>query len=86
MKITVVIDKALCIGSQTCLIEDPVHFRLDQDDRAQVRKDEESPWERRVTMEVTEQRKQQMLRIAKLCPTRAITILDENQKQLFPKI
>jgi len=85
MKITVVIDKQTCIGSQTCIVEDEEHFSLDDNDRALVRKDKDSPWTRKVEMEVTEERKEQLLMIAKLCPTRAIRILDENKNQLFPK-
>lgn len=81
---TIIIDKALCIGSQTCLIEDPIHFGLDAEDRAVVREDEESEWKRQITVDVNKKQLDRFLTIAKLCPTRAIRVLDENKKQLFP--
>jgi ferredoxin len=81
----IVIDKALCIGSQTCLIEDPVHFGLDADEKAVVRKDENSKWKREITVAVNRAQKDRFLKIAKLCPTQAIRVFDEQNKQLFPE-
>lgn len=86
MKITVIIDKALCIGSQTCVVEDPEHFVMDKDDRAKVRKDINSPAQRQVELEVTKKQKEQFVTIAKLCPTRAIRVVDEKGVQIFPQV
>ena len=84
MKITVIVEKELCIGSMTCVVEDEEHFALDDSDRAVVREKRTTEWKHEVDIEVTEAQKEQFLKIAKLCPTRAIRILDENKKQLFP--
>jgi len=85
MKIKIHITKETCIGAQTCVIEDPEHFVMnDYEGKAEVRKDSSSETVREIELEVTEEQKAKYLKIAELCPTQAIVVLDENDEQLFP--
>lgn len=85
MKIKLKITKESCIGAQSCVIEDPEHFVMnDYEGKAELRKDSNSETVRELELEVTEEQKENYIRIAKVCPTQAIIVLDENDNQLFP--
>lgn len=84
-KIKIVISKALCIGAQTCVVEDPEHFVMDDyEGKAFLRKDKDSELVRELELEVTEEQKAKYMKIAQLCPTQAISVFDEKNNQLFP--
>lgn len=85
MKIKLRISKELCIGAQTCVVEDPEHFVMDDyEGKADVRKDSQSEIVRELELEVTEEQKERYIQIAQFCPTQAIIVCDENDNQLFP--
>jgi len=85
MKIKLKIVKNLCIGAQNCVVEDAEHFGFDDyEGKAFVRKDSNSEEVRELELEVTPKQKEKYLEIARLCPTQAIVVLDDKNKQLFP--
>ena len=85
MKIKLRIVKGLCVGAQSCVIEDPEHFVMnDYEGKAELRKDFNSETVRELELEVTEEQKAKYIKIAELCPTTAIIVLDEKDNQLFP--
>lgn len=85
MKIVLKISKALCIGAQSCVIQDPEHFVMDDyEGKAFLRKDENSEVVRELELDVTEEQMAKYMKIAELCPTQAISVFDEKNNQLFP--
>lgn len=71
-KLTVRIDRSLCIGAATCVALAPKAFALDDEAKA-------------IFLETTEEELDQALMdAAKGCPVAAITITDENGTQIAP--
>lgn len=74
------IDRDLCIGAGTCVVLAPDTFELDDELKAVLKKgDKQSP-------EVVEGQdsEEDILAAAKSCPVLAITLADENGKQIYP--
>ena len=71
-KLTVVVDRNLCIGAASCIAVAPKAYELDNEAKAVFlpTAGEESP--------------ETILDSAKACPVAAIIIHDENGKQIFP--
>lgn len=69
----VVVDRKLCIGAATCVVIAPKAFELDSENIAIV------------TAKALETDDNTLLMAAQSCPTAAIILLDENDKQIFPK-
>lgn len=71
-KLTMRIDRSLCIGAATCVAIAPKAWALDNEAKAIIldSADQESD--------------ESLLEAAKSCPVMAIFITDENGKQLFP--
>lgn len=85
MKIVLKISKGLCIGAQSCVIQDPEHFVMDDyEGKAFLRKDENAEFVRELELDVTEEQRAKYIKIAELCPTQAISVFDEKNNQLFP--
>ena len=74
----VVIDRDLCIGAASCVALLPEVFALDEEGKAIVltaaQKDIEA---KKFSVE-------QLLEAAKSCPVNAITVFDDEGKQLYP--
>lgn len=70
--ITMKIDRSLCIGAATCVALAPKAWALDNEAKAIILD----------TAEVESD--DTLLDAAKSCPVAAITILDDNGKQIFP--
>jgi ferredoxin len=71
-KLTVRIDRSLCIGAATCVALAPKAFTLDNEAKA-------------IFLETTEEElDQSLIDAAKGCPVAAIIITDENGKQVAP--
>lgn len=71
-KLTITVDRDLCIGAASCVAVAPKTFALDQEAKAII------------LDTAVEEAKDSILDSAKACPTAAIIIHDENGKQIFP--
>ncbi|KKR33207.1 MAG: hypothetical protein UT63_C0021G0015 [Candidatus Gottesmanbacteria bacterium GW2011_GWC2_39_8] len=71
-KLTVTVDRNLCIGAATCIAVAPKTFELDNEAKAIILDTavEDSP--------------ETIMDAAKACPVAAIIINDENGKQIYP--
>lgn len=65
------VDRSLCIGAGTCSVIAPEVFELDAELKAVVKDPHGAPDDR-------------ILDAAKSCPVLAITVEDDDGKQLFP--
>lgn len=71
-KITVFVDRNLCIGAGACVAVAPKTFALDNEAKA-------------IILETADQESfEAIMNAAKACPVAAVIIKDENGKQLFP--
>jgi len=71
-KLTIRIDRDLCIGAATCIAIAPKAWALDDGAKA-------------IILDTAEEESDQaLLDAAKSCPVLAIFITDENGKQLYP--
>lgn len=71
-KLTMTIDRNLCIGAATCVAIAPKAWALDDEAKAII------------LDTVNEESDQSLLEAAKGCPVAAIIIKDETGKQVFP--
>ncbi len=71
-KLTMRIDRDLCIGAATCIAVAPKAWALDDEAKAII------------LDTASEETDETLLESAKACPVMAIFILDENGKQIFP--
>lgn len=71
-KLTMRIDRDLCIGAATCVAIAPKAWALDDEAKA-------------IILDTSDQETDEtLLEAAKSCPVMAIIITDENGKQLYP--
>lgn len=71
-KLTMRIDRDLCIGAATCIVIAPRAWALDDEAKA-------------IILDTADQESDEaLLDAAKSCPVMAIFITDENGKQLYP--
>lgn len=87
-KLHIKVDPDLCIGAASCVTIAPETFQLNAENKAEVL-DHGSvignpTYERWI--EVTEDEKENMILAAQSCPTLAIFIFDEEERQLFPEV
>ena len=68
----IVVDRNACISAATCVVVSPEAFDLDEDGIAIVKNG---------ALKVDEST---LLIAAQSCPTQAILLFDENDKQIFP--
>lgn len=71
-KLTMRIDRDLCIGAATCIALAPKAWALDDEAKAII------------LDTASEESDEALLDAAKSCPVMAIFITDENRKQLYP--
>jgi len=71
-KLTMKLDRNLCIGAATCIALAPKAWALDEEAKAYILETAE------------EETDQSLIDAAKGCPVAAIVITDENGKQIFP--
>lgn len=71
-KITVTVDRDLCIGAASCIAVAPKTFALDNEAKAVI------------LDTASEETFETILDSAKSCPVAAIILHDENGKQIFP--
>jgi ferredoxin len=65
------IDRSLCMGDGTCTAIAPNTFELDSEGKSRVKNPTGDPDEK-------------ILEASKACPVRAMTLKDENDKQVYP--
>ena len=84
-KITIKVDKELCIGAAACVVVDPTTFVMNDENKAYVldHGQDDQLYERQV--EVTEEELERIILAAESCPVLAVAVIDENGKQLFPR-
>lgn len=71
-KLTIRIDRNLCIGAATCVAIAPKAWALDNEAKAIILDTADAETD------------ESLIEAAKGCPVMAITITDENGKQLYP--
>lgn len=71
-KVTVAIDRSLCIGAASCVAIAPKAWTLDDEAKAILLPTAE------------EESDDALINAAKACPVAAITITDESGKQVYP--
>jgi ferredoxin len=86
-KLRIKVDPDLCIGAASCVTIAPETFQLNEENKAYVLDHGAEPTPRTYEriIEVTDAEKENMILAAQSCPTLAIFIFDENEKQLFPE-
>lgn len=84
-KITIKVDKDMCIGAAACVAVSPDTFRMNEENKAVVMDhgQDGNLYEREV--EVTDEELANIILGAESCPTLAISILDEDGNKIFPK-
>ncbi len=74
----VIIDRDLCIGAAACVALLPEVFALDDEGKAIVLKAAQKD------IEASNYSVEQLMEAAKSCPVSAITVFDDEGKQLYP--
>lgn len=72
MAYKVKVDRNLCIGAASCVAISPNVFKLDQEQKA-------------VVINATADTEKNILLAAQSCPTKAIIVVDESGKQIWPE-
>jgi ferredoxin len=67
------VDKNKCVGAATCIIAAPKAFELNDRSIAVVKED------------ALKLSSEELLKAAQACPVKAITLVDEEGNQLYPK-
>ena len=67
----VIVDRNLCIGAASCVAIAPKTFQLDDENKA-------------IVLDVEGHDKETVLAAAQSCPTLAITVVDDDGKQIYP--
>ena len=65
------VDRDLCIGAASCIALAPGAFELDSEGKA-------------IVTDLTSETAEALLAAAESCPTKAITLYDEDGKQVYP--
>ncbi len=84
--ITIKIDPELCIGAASCVTITPEIFQLNDENKAvaldPTKREEVGVYER--TLQVDDRMFENIKLSAESCPTRAISLFDEEGNQLYP--
>jgi ferredoxin len=86
MKLRIVVDPDLCIGAASCVTVAPDTFVMNLENKAEVLdhgQDMGTPAYERI-VEIAESELENIITAAQSCPTLAITVFDEEGKQLYP--
>lgn len=67
----IVVDRDICIGAASCVVISPDVFELDSENKAVIKNPDADTI-------------QNILLAAESCPTKAITVYDEDGKQIYP--
>lgn len=67
----VIVDRNLCIGAASCVAIAPNTFALDEENKA-------------IVLDIKGHDKETIIAAARSCPTLAITVIDDDGKQIYP--
>jgi len=90
MKLKIKVDPELCIGAASCVTVSPDHFKINEQNKAEVTERETqlvagNPIYERI-VEADEAKKEELILSAQSCPTSAISIWNEETgEKLYPK-
>jgi len=90
MKLKISVDPNLCFGAASCVTVSPSHFRLNEQNKAEVLENGEeltagNPIYERI-IEADEAKRDELILSAQSCPVSAISIWDvETGERLYPK-
>jgi len=90
MKLKISVDPDLCFGAASCVTVSPTHFRLNDQNKAEVLENGEevtpgNPIYERI-VEADEAKRDELILSAQSCPVSAISIWDmETGERLYPK-
>ncbi|MFH0829224.1 MAG: ferredoxin [Candidatus Kerfeldbacteria bacterium] len=83
----VVVNRDLCIGAASCIVNAPGVFELDAENKAVMKLDKgaksSGPSERKDLEDKTID-DETIINAAQSCPTKAIFVYDEDGKQIYP--
>jgi len=85
-KIKIKVDSNLCIGAAACVVVDPTSFVMNDENKAYVLDHGQDDQVYQRILEVADEELDRILLAAESCPVLAVTVFDENDKQLFPKL
>lgn len=82
-KLTVKVDHAACSGIASCIEVSEKFFKLDDENRAVVISNETGEAEVEQELNVSDEDAKQIVLAAESCPMVAISVVDEDGKQLY---
>jgi ferredoxin len=83
----IVVNRDLCIGAASCIVNAPGVFELDAENKAVMKLDggkKSSDPSDRSTLEDKTADDEAIITAAQSCPTKAILVYDEDGKQIYP--
>lgn len=83
----IVVNRDLCIGAASCIVNAPGVFELDAENKAVMKKDggtKTSDAAERQSLEDKATDDETIINAAQSCPTKAILVYDEDGKQIYP--
>lgn len=79
------VDRPLCIGAGTCVASAPAVFELDAEGKAvMIRTDGTKSSDETDLTQMNNTTPENVLEAAKVCPTGAIVVSDDEGKQIYP--
>lgn len=79
------VDRPLCIGAGTCVASAPTVFELDAEGKAVIiRSDGTKSSDETEVAHMNNTTPENVLEAAKVCPTGAIIVYDDEAKQIYP--
>jgi len=83
----IVVNRDLCIGAASCIVNAPGVFELDAENKVVMKKDggtKTSDATERQSLEDKATDDETIINAAQSCPTKAILVYDEDGKQIYP--
>ena len=80
------VKRNVCLGAMACVIVDADHFKMDEENKAVLKK-ADGTWTREsvVYENLTEDQAKKIIEAAESCPLQAIFVWDDEGKQVFPR-
>ncbi len=79
------VDRELCISAGTCIAAAPKAFKLDQEGKAVFIRNDGTESSELTALSEIEATAEELIEAAKVCPTAAIFVYDQNGKQIWPE-